>query len=245
MDTFFEINRLFHMTVGFIGLAAWWIPVVTRKGGARHKLFGKIFAVSAYIIGTTALMGALGRGAWALWRGADFDANVENFGLLVFLAYLGVVIIAITHYAVRTIQTRRDLAKLRTPFMLGIMRAMMAGSFVVAGYALLNWSSVSIVLLALSPIGVLGGRDMQRYMRGDRPEKMAWWYEHMGAMLGAGVAFHTAFLVFGSRVVLDLSVLGSYNWVPWVLPAVIGTIGGRAWEKFYMRKFGDMPAATT
>ncbi len=243
MDTVFEINRWFHMIVGFVGLAAWWIPLTTKKGGARHVLFGKVFAASAYVIGTTALIGALGRLGWALWRGADPAANVETFGFLIFLAYLGVLALTITHYAVRTIRTRRDRAAIRTRFMLGITWLMMVGSGIVAGYALLRWSGVSIVLLALSPIGVLAGSGMLRYMNGRKTEKMAWWYEHMGAMLGAGIAYHTAFLVFGSRVVLDLSILGPFNWVPWVAPAIIGTVGGRYWESYYRRKFGDLPAS--
>jgi hypothetical protein len=31
----------------------------------------------------------------------------------------------------------------------------------------------------------------------------------MGAMLGAGIAFHTAFLVFGSRALIDLADAGA------------------------------------
>ena len=71
-------------------------------------------------------------------------------------------------------------------------------------------------------------------------ERRAWFYAHMKSMLGAGIAFHTAFLVFGSRAVLDLSVLGAFNWVPWVLPALIGVTGHRLWERQYRRKFGDL-----
>lgn len=116
---------------------------------------------------------------------------------------------------------------------------MVAGSVMSLLYALLMWSSVSIVLLALGPIGLIIGRNVFRYVYRRPPEKMAWWYAHMGAMFGAGIAFHTAFLVFGSREVLDMSILGPFNWVPRVAPGIIGVFGGDYWKKFYRRKFGD------
>jgi xanthosine utilization system XapX-like protein len=114
---------------------------------------------------------------------------------------------------------------------------MVAGSVVSLLYALLLWSSVSIVLLALGPIGLIVGRNVFNYVYRRPQEKMAWWYAHMGAMFGAGIAFHTAFLVFGSREVLDLSILGPFNWVPWVAPGIIGVFGGEYWKNMYRRRF--------
>ncbi len=29
-----------HVLAGFIGLISFWVPVLTRKGGKQHKLFG-------------------------------------------------------------------------------------------------------------------------------------------------------------------------------------------------------------
>ena len=37
---------------------------------------------------------------------------------------------------------------------------------------------------------------------------MAWWYEHMGSMLGGGIAFHTAFLVLGAGRLFGLRLDG-------------------------------------
>ena len=227
-----------------MGLVAWWVPILTKKGGKQHVLFGKVFALSAYIIGGTALAGVTMRVGYALWRGIDVTENAATLGFLIFLAYLGIVTIGITHQAVQVIRTRRDPDTIATPFLKALAVGMAVGSVAVILWALTQWSDVSIVLLALSPVGFMGAHGIFKYMYNRPPEKMAWWYEHMGAMLGAGIAFHTAFLVFGSRVVIDLSPLGAFNWVPWVLPAVIGTLGGNYWEKFYRRKFGDLPGST-
>jgi hypothetical protein len=242
METLIEFNRFAHIVIGVIGITAWWVPILTKKGGKRHVLFGKVFAFSAYFVGTTALAGVTMRLGQALWNGADVTANRSAFGFLIFLGYLGIVTIGITHQAVQVIRTRRDPDSIRTPLLKALAVGMLLGSAFVVAWALLMWSDTSVVLLALSPVGVLGGIGILKDMYRRPPEKMAWWYAQLGAMLGAGIAFHTAFLVFGSRVVLDLSILGPFNWVPWVLPALIGTIGGRYWETVYRRKFGDLPA---
>ena len=36
MEWLIEANRWFHMIIGFVGLAAWWVPILTKKGGKQH-----------------------------------------------------------------------------------------------------------------------------------------------------------------------------------------------------------------
>ena len=62
----------------------------------------------------------------------------------------------------------------------------------------------------------------------------------MGATLGAGIAFHTAFAVFGMRRVLELPGTGLLGVLPWILPAAIGVPGTYLWQRHYRRKFGDL-----
>ncbi|HJO04074.1 MAG TPA: hypothetical protein QGG47_08875 [Acidobacteriota bacterium] len=157
--------------------------------------------------------------------------------------YLGCATIALTHHAIQAVRTRRDPDSIGTPLYLALMALPTLGSAVVVAWALSFWSNLSIIMLALSPVGLLTSLGMYRYVYRRPTQEMAWFYEHMGALLGAGIAFHTAFLVFGSRIFFDLTILGQYNWVPWVAPGVIGTIASRYWEAYYRRKFGDLPAA--
>ena len=172
--------------------------------------------------------------------GASIRENSESFGFLIFLFYLGSATLALTRHAIQTIRTKRDPDSIRTPLHIFVGALPAVGSVLVVAWALIFWSQLSIVMLALSPVGVLTSVDIFTYMYRRPPEKRAWFYAHMGAMLGAGIAFHTAFLVFGSRFVIDYSLLGSFNWVPWVLPAIIGIVGGGYWERQYRRKFGDI-----
>src|SRR5690606_30065282 len=90
----------------------------------------------------------------------------------------------------------------------------------------------------LAPIGLIVGSANLRYARRAPAERMAHWYEHMGAMIGAGVAFHTAFAVFGGARVLGLGGLeGPWAFVPWILPAAIGLPATALWTRYYRRKF--------
>ena len=243
MDVLINGARWIHIVLGFVGLAAWWVPILTKKGGQRHKTFGMVFALSAYVVAGTAMLTPplhIGR---ALASGASLTDDPETFGFLLFLFYLGTVTLALTRHAVQTIRTRRDPDSIRTPghVVIGVIPAL--GSLCVVIWAIAFWSDISIVMLALSPIGFFVAHDVLTYVYRRSPEARAWFYAHMGAMLGAGIAFHTAFLVFGSRIVISLDVFGPFNWVPWVLPGIVGTVGGRFWETKYPRKFGDLSAA--
>ena len=235
--------RWMHIALGFVGLAAWWVPILSKKGGERHKTFGKIFALCAYVVAGSAMLTPPLRIGGALAGGASLTDDPQSFGFLIFLFYLGSVTFALTRHAVRTIRTKRDPDSIRTPAHLVVGIVPSLGSLVVVAWALAFWSSLSIIMLALSPVGILVTVDMLKYMYRRPAGKRVWFYAHMGAMLGAGIAFHTAFLVFGSRIVIDLSILGSFNWVPWILPGLIGGVGGRYWETLYRRKFGDLAEA--
>jgi hypothetical protein len=95
------------------------------------------------------------------------------------------------------------------------------------------------VYVALSPIGFLIGLGDLGFARRPYPSPMAWWYEHMGSMLGGGVAFHTAFLVLGAGRLSGISINGAWAMVPWLLPTIVGVPASEIWTRYYRRKFGE------
>ncbi len=242
MESLFDQLRWIHIGLGFTGLVAFWIPAAARKGSPLHVRAGRVFEWAAYVVAGTAIFNALGRMTLAVAQGARFEDNRAEYGFLVFLAYLGLVTLATVRHGVRSVRVKGDYARLRSPAHFSLAVVSIAGSLVVVGYAILAWTSLSIILLALSPIGIGQGGQMIRRMRTPPPERMGWFYAHMGNMIGAGIAFHTAFLVFGSARFFDLGLSGSLNFLPWVLPAVIGITANRIVERKYRRRFGDLPA---
>jgi hypothetical protein len=95
------------------------------------------------------------------------------------------------------------------------------------------------VLLFMSPIGFLIGFGQLQFARKPYATPMAWWYEHMGAMLGGGIAFHTAFLVLGAGRLIGLRFDGMAGVIPWILPSLIGIPVREIWVRYYKRKFEE------
>lgn len=239
MDAIFDTTRWIHITIGFTGLVAFWIPAFSRKGGTTHVRTGRVFEWAAYIVAGTAMFNALGRLAAALAEGAPLAGNEASFGFVIFLAYLGLVTLAAVRHAVRAVRTKGDWEAMDTPAHRSLAVLSMLGSAIVIAYALAVWSGVSVVLLALSPVGFLQGREMLSQLRDPPSERMGWYYVHMGNIIGAGIAFHTAFLVFGSARFIPFELPGALQIVPWILPAAIGVPLGRVLETRYRRRFGE------
>ena len=58
-----------------------------------------------------------------------------------------------------------------------------------------------------------------------------------GSMLGGGIAFHTAFAVFGAQRLWAYELAGPLAVVPWLLPTAVGIPAIIVWTRYYRRKF--------
>ncbi|HWC05852.1 MAG TPA: hypothetical protein VG799_01255 [Gemmatimonadota bacterium] len=249
MHSFYRVLLVLHVAAGFTGLVAFWFPVFTPKGGRVHVRAGKVFLICAYVVAGTALSIALLTlaspfGTHPEARPADparVDASLTQLRFLeAFLGYLAIVTFATVWHGVRVMRTRRERTPLRTPLHTAVgVIAILAGAGVLV-LGLTFDQEARWILLALSPIGFLVGSGMLRYARGERKERMAHWYEHLGSMLGGGIAFHTAFAVFGIQRFVDYDLSGVVGLLPWILPSVVGAIAITIWTRHYRRKFGDL-----
>ncbi|MBW3660379.1 MAG: hypothetical protein KY397_01940 [Gemmatimonadetes bacterium] len=232
-----------HVVFGFVGLVAFWIPVFAAKGGRLHVRTGTAFLWSAYVVAATAiaicalsLIRPFGTHPEAMPVGAaDVGAVAGRIReLAVFLGYLGIVTLASVHHGVGAMRAGRRVDLLRTPF----HTAVHALSF-AAGLGVLALGVVDreILFVALSPIGLVGGWSGLRYARRRPSERMPHWYQHIGGMLGGGIAFHTAFAVFGASRLFDYSLEGTWAIVPWILPSVIGIPAIALWQRHYRAKY--------
>jgi uncharacterized membrane protein len=134
------------------------------------------------------------------------------------------------------LETRGTPANMRTPFHTTLGIAAIAAAAIMIVLALVAREPV---FAALSPIGFLTGRGNLRFARQPYSSRMAWWYEHMGSMLGGGIAFHTAFLVIGAGRLLGAQLSGFAAVVPWILPALIGIPATAIWVGYYRRRFNE------
>lgn len=190
----------------------------------------------------SAVIAATGRIVTYQSQGIAVADAPELYGFALFLGYLGVATFAAVRQSVRAVQTRHRPEALRTPFQLALAWLSIGGSVAVILFALTLWSDASPILLALSPVGIFTGTRMLNLMRNPGAEHMDWFYSHMGSMLGGGIAFHTAFAVFGLQRIWGYSFAGPLGVLPWVLPALIGVPGIFLGRRYYQRKLGRGPA---
>ncbi|MDE0247864.1 MAG: hypothetical protein OXO56_08045 [Gammaproteobacteria bacterium] len=226
-----------HVVAGFVGLATFWIPVFARKGGRTHVWAGRIYARCAYVVTLSAVVAAAGRVVSYRLQGIGVAERPEVYGFAVLLGYLGVVTFATVRQAMRAVATRRAPGKLRTPAHEALAWASVSGSVIVVGFGLAAWSDVSPILLGMSPIGLFTGWSMLRFMRDPERERMGWFYSHLGSMLGGGIAFHTAFIVFGAQRFWAYEIEGRLAVLPWILPTVVGIPAIVVWTRHYRRRF--------
>lgn len=248
MTTLHEFLRWTHVAFGFVGLTAFWLPVFARKGQRLHITAGKVFTWSAYVVIVTAIVTAAMRLIVPLQVASlPPDASPQVVARVVeqsrmfgtFLLYLAIVTLAGLHHGLSVLRSRRAGQPLKTATHTALNWLSVVSSIVVIALGI--WFRQPI-LLALSPIGILGGVEALKYARRPPPSRMSWWYEHMGGMLGTGIAFHTAFLVFGARRLFGLTGEGVLSVVPWILPTLIGIPAIVIWSNYYRRKFGEMAA---
>ena len=237
MNLLFDVLITAHVATGFVGLGAFWIPLFARKGGRAHVRAGRVFTFCAYVVTLSAVTASAGRIVSYRVQGIGVAEQPEAYGFALFLGYLGVVTFATVRQAMRVVATRRAPETLRTPLHEALGWASIAGSAAVVAFALGVWSDVSPILLGLSPIGIFTGRSMLRLMRHPRARPMSWFYSHLGSMLGGGIAFHTAFAVFGAQSLWAWELEGPLAVVPWILPTVVGIPAIVVWTRYYRRRF--------
>lgn len=238
---FYRVALLVHIAAGIIGLAAFWTPAFARKGGTLHVRAGRIFYRCTSLVACTGLvMAALllidplgvklpGR-TFTASRAAEIASGIRLF--VPFLAYLVLITFTPVHHGVRVLATRHEPTRLRTSFHTALNVTTIASAAALVGLGLFFRQPIFV---ALSPIGFLIGVGGLQFARRPYPTRMAWWYEHMGSMLGGGIAFHTAFLVLGMGRFLHLDGLAAV--IPWILPTVVGIPASATWTRYYRRKF--------
>lgn len=102
------------------------------------------------------------------------------------------------------------------------------------------------ISLILGGIGALGTWADLRYVLRPPPFKLSWFCKHLECMLGTGIAFYTAFLVFGASRWLEhmgINLPGAWAILPWILPSLVGLPLISWWANQYKRKFNSVPGA--
>ncbi len=214
----FHAVVLAHIVSGSVGLLAFWVPVLARKGGARHKAWGKVFTASMLITGTIAMVIAslTLHDPVGTHPHLDFDpALIQGiFGWM--MLYLAILTINLAWYGWSCIRLRRNHAAHRAWFNLFLQAVLLVAAANCAwrGIGLDQWLMVGISMVGFATVAT-----NLRFMLRRAPGPQDWLKEHLKGLVGAGISVYTAFLAFGAvRLVPELALHPGL----WAVPLVTG-----------------------
>lgn len=206
-----------HIVSGTVGLICMWVPVVGRKGGPRHKRWGKVFAWSMLItasiaigISTCTLLYPLE--THPFWDDAALVRGVFGWMML----YLATMTIMLAWYGLLCIRNKRRHLENRTPlnFSLQFLTFVTAANCAWHGFVL-----EQPLMIGISIVGLTAATLNTRFLLTDKPPHNEWLIQHTRGLVGAGISVYTAFLAFGA-----VNLLPDYAFSPivWATPTVLG-----------------------
>jgi uncharacterized membrane protein len=194
----FNIFLTIHIIGGTLGLLAGTYIMVAKKGDKRHKLIGRIFAIS--------MLGA-GICSFAL---ATIHRNDFLFAVGVFTIYLASTGWRYLHL--------KNIAQGQKPQIIdwALMAFMVLGSivFLIIGTRnILNKEYFGIIILIFAWRGISFIIQDYKTYKGQITIKNYWLIYHLQRMTGAYIASLTAFAVVNAP--------NRLSFLPWLLPATI------------------------
>jgi uncharacterized membrane protein len=207
--------RWIHISAGMVALALAPLAMLTVKGGRAHRRWGKIYFWSMLVVASTAVV-------LALWRPQ------------IFLALLAVFSFYLTFTGYRALSRKRPAHGERAG---AADWAAALGTFAAsAALAVLglvrpgpSWERLGVVPVVFGVLGmVLVGLDLARFAR-PPADPRAWWFAHMGGMLGSYIAALSAFSV------VNFTFLPTA--VRWLWPTALGIPLISIWIAYYKVRF--------
>jgi hypothetical protein len=213
----FQLLVVIHVTTGAIGLVAFWVPVLGRKGGPSHKRFGRLFNRLMLATSATAMLMALlnlhdPAGTHPHIADVEFTRNIFGWMML----YLGVLTVNLTLYGWNALLNRRNHAANRSPGTIALQLLLLALSVNTAVRGLLVDQPL---MIGISTIGLATVATNLWFILTPRPSPVYAVREHVKGLIGTGISVYTAFLAFGAvRFVPELAL----HPVLWSIPLVTG-----------------------
>lgn len=217
----FTLFLLVHVTTGAVGLVLFWVPVVGRKGGPRHRRFGTVYAYLMLVTATMAFsMGlntlldplpthprqvALG---WPAWRIQGI------FGWM--MMYLAILTLHLVWHGIVTIRNKKQHQRNRRwPNVALNVLAIVAA--VVCAWR--GWLIDETLMMGIAVVGVASGVTNLVFIYRDAPSRIAYQLEHVKSIVGSGISVYTAFMAFGFVRLMPTHAL---NPAMWSIPLAIG-----------------------
>jgi len=214
----FEALVVAHVITGTVGLVAFWGPIATRKGSARHRGWGKAACYGFLGAGSLAIAMAL----LSLYGPEERIPSITDrelfaglFGWM--MLYLGMLTIGFVDYGLAVVRHARERRSLRSLRYQGVIAA------VVISGAWCGWYGIKVghpLMVLVAVVGLVAMAIQQLYIwRSMDPPRGTHVGEHFRALIGMGISAYTAFMSVGLIRLVPEEV---FNPAVWAGPSVIG-----------------------
>jgi hypothetical protein len=243
--TIHDVVLWFHIACGGVGLVAFWVPALTRKGGRAHRKSGWVYVTAMLgVVVSAVVLAALLFGdpeAAHDFAGGQSEEVAASVGRARAIALLfgALALLTFTNgwQGLRVLRAKQNPLQMRTAFNIGLH-----ASNVLVGLLLLVLGvrdGVPLFVIFGILCIVTGATDLRSLWR-PSPDPRYWLYAHLNSMIATGIAAHTAFLALGAvRLVPHLYALSPALYgIPWIAPTVIGFVAITLLQRHYRRKLG-------
>lgn len=217
-----------HIFLGVIALLLFWFPMLSRKGSALHRKFGryygytmKVVAMSGLIMTTMVWFDPVGiKGTGLLVDGRISQGKLDFLMLInLFLFLLSLLTWVTIRHATGSLLCKQNRAALKHWSYQAPVWLLLG----VAPYAVWQGFQFNMPLvIVFSGISLITCFSILSYLHTKTVSANRWLIEHASAMIGSGIAAYTAFFAFGGRALFAELLTGHWMMVPWLLPSLIG-----------------------
>src|SRR2546426_6783314 len=215
METAIAVMLWIHGLAGTTALLMAPGALLTVKGGRAHRRWGKIYFWAMATVAATALV-------VGFWRSRFFLMLVAVFSFYAALS------------AYRVLSRKRPALGQRATALdwVASLLALGAGGALIA-FGIVKptpaWREIGTVAVVFGTLSLaLALRDLWAFVK-PPADPQAWWYQHMGNMMGSYIAAVTAFSV------VNFGFLPTT--VRWLWPTVVGSPLILIWVTYYRIRF--------
>ena len=230
-----------HIAVGAVVLVLFWIPAFARKGSPLHVKVGKVYVLSMYVVVVTAFIASLIvlidpigiRRPGESYGPAETAELAARFQLMsLFLLMLSVLVFTSLRHGILALRQRSAPGALAQSPHRVLIGGLGALGLIVG---ILGLAKSAILLIIFGAISVTGAIGMFRDTLVENPDRRAQLVAHLNGLIGSGIGVYTAFFAFGGSRFLRETLTGYWQVIPWVIPAIVGTIVINRLERSYKR----------
>ena len=212
-----------HIITGSVGLLAFWVPVLGKKGAPAHRLGGKVFTYSMLATGSLAILISITTILAPvethphLMAHPDFGDAVTIRGIFGWMMlYLAILTINLAWYGWLAIRNKLNHAANREWKNMALQGLLALASIncLYQGYLIGQPLMMGISLVGFATVGT-----NLWFLLKQKPGTKDWLLEHIKALVGAGISVYTAFFAFGAVRFLPEAALTP---ALWSVPLVVG-----------------------